>query len=415
MEFLGRLGGFIHKQSRNYRVLLVHETVTSFLTQLVENFNSLYTVALGATPFQLSAVRSMGSAVNALISIPAGWLSDVYSLKKIMILGLMVQVFSAVFYAFAQSWIWIIVAVLFETLTMTLIISARTILVADSLVDHSRATGYGLRTTIVQICCVSAPTIGGILVSIFGGISVEGIRPLYFIQLIGFAAISIYVILKLRDIETGKAGRTRSFLRDFKEMFKTGKGLKRFAFLQTLDITAAMSTPFFYLYAVEFKGANSLIIGYMGTCFVLAYLVLAVPMGHLADRRGRKFIIFLSRPLYYGSYLLLVFTPRGAFWLLMLAWCMRGALTGVTSAWTTMSIEMVPKKYRGRWTGFISLFTNLIRIPAMLLGGYLYESVNPALVFLIPIVVDALVRMPILATIPETLGRRDWPTGSLST
>ena len=72
-------------------------------------------------------------------------------------------------------------------------------------------------------------------------------------------------------------------------------------------------------------------------------------------------------------------------------------------AWMTMSMEMVPREYRGRWTGFNSLFQNLIRVPAMLLGGYLYENVNPVLVFIIPIIVDALVRMPILATVPETL------------
>jgi hypothetical protein len=42
----------------------------------------------------------------------------------------------------------------------------------------------------------------------------------------------------------------------------------------------------------------------------------------------------------------------------------------------------------------------------MLLGGYLYESVSPELVFIIPIVVDVLVRMPLLTTVPDTL-RKD--------
>ncbi len=74
-----------------------------------------------------------------------------------------------------------------------------------------------------------------------------------------------------------------------------------------------------------------------------------------------------------------------------------------SSAWMTMSMEMVPREFRGRWTGFISLLQNLIRVPAMLLGGYLYESVNPALVFIIPIFVDALIRIPILRTIPDTV------------
>jgi MFS family permease len=65
------------------------------------DFTNLYIVALGATPFQLSTIRAPGSAVNALISIPAGWLADLYSIKKIMIIGMLIQILSITFYALA--------------------------------------------------------------------------------------------------------------------------------------------------------------------------------------------------------------------------------------------------------------------------------------------------------------------------
>lgn len=345
--------------------------------------------------------------VSALVSIPAGWLSDVYSIKKIMIVGMLIQVLSVTCYAFAQSWIWIIAAIVFATLTMTLVWRIQNIFIANSLTDQNRATGYGLRTTIIQFFSIFAPTIGGILIHLFGGISAEGIRPLYFIQLIGFTSISIYVSLKLEDVETEKEARARDFLGHYREMFQAGKSLKRFTFLQALgSITWGMSMPFPFIYAADFKGADSLTIGYMGTCLVLVSMLLAVPMGSLADSKGRKFTIFLTRPFFYGSYLLLVFAPKGVSWLLLLAWCMRGVMMS-SSAWMTMSMEMVPREYRGRWTGFNSLFQNLIRVPAVLLGGYLYENVNPVLVFIIPIFVDALVRMPILATVPDTLKERN--------
>ncbi|MCW4037022.1 MAG: MFS transporter, partial [Candidatus Bathyarchaeota archaeon] len=123
-----------------------------------------------------------------------------------------------------------------------------------------------------------------------------------------------------------------------------------------------------------------------------------------ADTRGRKSAIFLTRPFFWGSYLLLVLAPRGAAWLLLLAWCMRGVMMS-SAAWQAMSMEMVPREYRGRWTGFTSLLQNMVRVPAMLLGGYLYESVNPALVFIIPVVVDAFVRLPLLLTIQDTVSK----------
>ncbi len=403
MAFLGKLRDFMRERSRNYKVLLTRSTIASFLTQLVQNFNSLYIVELGATPFQLSAVRAIGSAVSALVSIPAGWLSDVYSLKKIMIFGMILQVLSVALYAFAQDWMWIIAAMIFATLTMTLVFRMQNIFVANSLSDRNRATGYAMRTTVMQFFSIFAPTIGGIIVHFFGGISVQGIRPLYFIQLVGFSVISLYVALNLEDLETNGVFQPRELIGHYREMFKTGENLGRFAFIQALgSATWGLSMPFPFVYAAEFKGADSLTIGYMGTCYVLISMLFAITMGNLADSRGRKFTIYITRPFFYASYILLVLAPPGASWVLLLAWCCRGVMMS-SSAWMTMSMEMVPREYRGRWTGFISLLQNLIRVPAMLLGGYLYESVNPALVFIIPIFVDALIRLPILRTIPDTV------------
>jgi MFS family permease len=403
MLLLDKLGEFLGEQSQNYRILLIRSVVAGFLDQLAMNFNSLFIVELGATPFQLSSVRAVGSAVSALVSLPVGWLSDVYSLKKIMIIGMAIQVLSIAFYAFAQDWRWIILAIISATLTMTLVFRTQNIFIANSLSRTNRSMGYAMRTTIMQFFSIFAPTIGGVLVFYFGGISVEGIRPLYYIQLVGFLIISAYVTLNLRDVETEKDPEPQNFIEQYKKMFRAGSYLKRFVFLEALgSITWGLSMPFPFIYAVEFKGADSLIIGYMGTFMTLTSMLLAIPLGNLADTRGRKFVIFATRPFYYASFLLLVFAPPGVHWVLLLAWGMRGVMMA-SSAWMTMSIEMVPREFRGRWTGFKGLFQNLIRVVAMLLGGYLYESVNPVLVFLIPLVVDLLVRMPVLATVPDTL------------
>jgi MFS family permease len=401
---MSRLSKFVRGQSSNYNVLLIRGAVTQFFTHLVQNFNNLYIVELGATPFQLSTVRSVGSVVSAMVSIPAGWLSDKYSIKKIMVLGILIQIFSVVFYALANDWTWIIVALIFATLTMTLVHRTESIFIANSLTDRNRAMGYGMRTTIIQFFSIFAPTIGGMLVHFFGGISVEGIRPLYYIQLVGLMVISIFVILKLVDVEVKKDNRARDFIGDYRQMLNSGTCLKRFAFLQSLgSLTWGMSMPFTYVYVADFKGANSLIIGYMGTCLVLVSMLIAIPLGSLADKKGRKFTIFISRPFFWASYILLVQAPHGTARILLLAWSMRGIFWGGLNAWDTMRLEMVPQEFRGRWVGFIGLIQNLIRVPAMLLGGYLYESVDPRLIFIIPALVDAMIRMPILTTVPDTL------------
>ena len=400
-------------QTKNYNILLTRSVVATSLTQLVENFTNIYIVELGATPIQLSAVRAVGAGASALVSIPAGWLSDTYSLKKIMILGMALQLISIACYAFAKNWQWIIAAMIFGTLTMTLVFRMQNIIIANSLTNTNRATGFAIRTMLRQVLAIFAPTIGGALVYLSGGISIEGIRPLYFIQLVGFTAISIYVARNLEDIKPTEKFQTNKMIGQFREMLSSGKNLGRFALVQAMgSITMGMSRPFSFIYVAEFKGTNSLTIGYMGTFFVLVSMLLAIPIGNLADTRGRKFIIFITRPFYYLSNILLVLAPVGTPWVLILAWGCRGVMMS-SNAFNTMSMEMVPSEYRGRWTGFVSLFQNLLRIPSILLGGYIYENFNPAFVFIIPLLVDVLVRMPLLDTIPDTLKRQQPSPGTL--
>ena len=409
MAYLRRIRDFMRGQTRNYNVLLTRSVVATFLTQLVENFTNIYIVELGATPLQLSAVRAVGAGASALVSIPAGWLSDVYSLKKIMIFGMALQILSVICYAFAQDWQWIIVAMIFGTLTMTFVFRMQNVIIANSLTDTTRATGFAIRTVVRQFLAIFAPTIGGAIVHLSGGISIQGIRPLFFIQLVGFTAISIYVARNLEDVEPQKSVQANKLIGHFREMFASGKNLGRFALVQAMgSITIGMSMPFSFVYAAEFKEADSLTIGYMGTCFVLASMLLAIPLGNLADTRGRKFIIFITSPFYYLSSILLVLAPIGTPWVLVLAWGCRGVMMSA-QAFNTMSMEMVPPEYRGRWTGFVSLFQNLLRVPSILLGGYIYQNIDPALVFILPLLVDILVRMPLLSTIPDTLKSRQPP------
>ena len=68
-----------------------------------------------------------------------------------------------------------------------------------------------------------------------------------------------------------------------------------------------------------------------------------------------------------------------------------------------MTLELVPVEQMGKWSGLIGLFRGLVTIPAPFLGGLIWDHINPVYVFLIPIVVDILLKLPLLTTIPETL------------
>jgi len=74
--------------------------------------------------------------------------------------------------------------------------------------------------------------------------------------------------------------------------------------------------------------------------------------------------------------------------------------SGVAGA---MTLELVPVEQVGRWSGLLGLFRGLVTIPAPILGGLIWKGLDPAHVFMIPVALDLLLKLPLLTTIPETL------------
>ena len=144
----------------------------------------------------------------------------------------------------------------------------------------------------------------------------------------------------------------------------------------------------------------------MATATVVARLISGIPVGRLADKIGRKRVIYFLTPLWYASNLLLVFSPSSTFKapvmlvLSALLLAFYNLSSGVTNA---MTLEVVSLKEQGRWGGLLGLFTGLVTIPAPILGGLIWREWGPMYVFLIPIALDLLLRVPLLATVPETL------------
>jgi len=340
-----------------------------------------------------------------LASMPSGWLSDIYSLKKVMGMGMVVYVLMVATYAFARDWTWILVAMILAPLMMGLMFCSQNILIINGLSDEDRATGFGLRQIIAQVAGLISPIPAALLVERFGGLTVDGIRPLYFIRLFGLAALYIFVYLNLMDVPPQPRSKEGTFLQDFREVLKGKEGLKAWMAVGCLgSVVWGIMDPFTYLYAVEFKGADALTLGVMTTVSTLVSILVALPINRVADQRGRKTAIYLIRPFLYVWWILLVVAPN-PMWLIV-AWIFRG-VGMASSAWDTLGMELVPSGQRGRWLGITNTLSSLFRIPAPIIGGILYRGLNPSLIFLIPLILDMGIRIPILALrVPETISKK---------
>jgi MFS family permease len=397
--------GLVKRQKHNYRVAITRSAANTFLLNLTAQYDSIYTVALGANSVELGTINSIGNGVSALISMPVGWLIDRYGLKPFYLLGMGLLAGVALLYALAPTWQAIIAAMIIFSISMSLTGTGCSVICADSVGNEDRATAQNLCVTLASLCSMVAPLAAPALITAFGGMTVEGIRPLYYVRFVGYALILFFVAAQLREpkrVPTLEPMANPGFIGDFRQIFKTGGPLRRWLLVASLTwFPMAVTSPFLQLFAYQIKGADQYLLGVMTTAPILTRLIFGIPLGRLADKIGRKKVIYLLTPLWYASHLLLVFSFSSA--TLILA----GALqtfylvsAGVTDA---MTLELVPVEQMGKWSGVIGLFQGLVTVPASLLGGLVWKELGPAYVFLIPLGVDLLLRIPLLTTIPETL------------
>ena len=397
--------GFVKRQKRNYRVTVTRAAMSSFLAGLTLQYDSIYTVGLGADKVWLGGIGSIGAGIGSLIAAPVGWLVDRYGLKRFYVLGIGLMAGAMLVYAMAPDWKAIIAAMILLSISMRLTGTGCGVLCADSLKNKDRSTGQNLCNTISRSLALLSPLIGARLITAFGGMNVEGIRPLYYIQFVGYGLIFLFVAAQLREPERMKSAEEAAdsnVIHDFRRLFKHRTALRRWIAVASLSrVPMAMIPLFLPVFAHEVKGADAYILAGMTMAGTVTYLLFGIPMGRLADRIGRKKVIYLSTPLWYASILLLVLSPNAATLILAGAfWSFYSICSIVTSS---MTMELVPVGQMGRWSGLLGLFAGVVTVPAPLIGGLIWRGLGPAYVFLIPVAVDLLVKIPLLTTIPETL------------
>jgi len=392
---------FFSKQGRNFRLVLLKKTGFSFFNTLTRDYIDIYIRLLGANFVELGLIGSIGGIVNAIIAYPFGSLIDRYSSRKILLLTIAAQALVPLTYFYARNWMWIAVTTALFTLAMFCSRGVENVVVANSLKDEDRATGFSVVTALSLIPTVLSPLVAGALLVRLGGLTAENVRLLFLFEFAGVVLLGLYVGVRLEETESlGKRGK--SLLQELKAVMAGGPYLKRWLLIDTMSASSfAVMVRFVMVFAVEEKGVDPLTLGAMSTIYALVGILSAIPLGKLADRIGRVRTVILIRPLFHISTLILLFTPDPR-WIIF-GWALRGTFQPSLSILAAYRNELVPPSERGKWMGIRELLRGIFRIPAPILGGILYAQVSPLAPFLFHMFIDVFLRIPLLLTMPRTI------------
>ena len=322
------------------------------------------TVTLGASTAFLGFIDGFGDALASISQSLSGFLSDKLKKRKIFIwLGYLSASLSRFIYA-ASYVPWQVIPGKILDRGGKLRDAPRDAMVADIKKYEVRATAFGSLRAADR-----SGALLGLIASLFL-ITALTQRQLFLIaalpSLIG--AVLIFIFIHEKNPKTDEKEKLSFSLR------LASKNLKFFTVASAI-FTLGAFTDSFYILSAKTVGFSLEDITLLYGIFILVSAVSAVPFGKLADKIGRK-IVLLS------AYLLFIvtnffFAVANSFWMFLLGFLIYGLHYGAYEGnLKTMVADMSPKEFRASFMGSFSTVMGLIALPASVIAGFLWQTVE---------------------------------------
>lgn len=395
---------FLGRQARDWKVTVARTSLDRLAYQMIFPYLSIYIIALGATATQLGFVISFGMLLAGFLAPFMGWYIDRIGPKKIYLFGIGMLAMAYLTYGLARDWRITLAGMVAYWLGFSISNHSCATICGNCLTNSDRATGMMICETFgAGLLGMVGPVLGAALVAWFGGVNASGIRPLFFVAFLFTLGTFSFVFSQLSNQHWKPANAASPhFLRDLYTVLKEGQNLKRWLIIASIGgLPLGMVFPFSQVFAHQVKGANEFILAAMVTGAALSSILFAIPFGRLADKIGRKKILFVTIPLFWISNLILIWTPQPIF--LLAAGALQGFFYISGPIAGAMERELVPAEQMGRWLGIARLIKMLANALATALAGIIWDNLGPQFVFLAFVAIDLVVRAPLLLGMPETL------------
>jgi len=367
----------------NIAVIAVSSAVTGFGGGLISAYVSLYFVELGGSPLALGLMTALASVIGSVMFVLGGIVADYYGRRRVMILSAFYSVFFPLLYAVIQDWR------LFAALSVVAAVGsisnpALHALVVDSVPPDKRTTGIASLQVISSLPLTVAPIIGGLLIQNYGLLNGFRLACIYTAATSFISAFIVLLFLKetlRREIPTKSTISNRDRLKDFIEFARPlPTSLKALMLSYALVAFAnGVVGPYYILYASSIIGLTPIEWAPIASLQSLG-VALKIPGAWFSDKFGKKKIMILS-VLTCAPCTILFTLSRSFFQALTVALLL--IVTGIyyAPAYEALQADLTPRKMRGRIAALWRLSSGLATAPGTLVGGFLFQAVDPALPF----------------------------------
>ncbi|HEY9054985.1 MAG TPA: MFS transporter [Rectinemataceae bacterium] len=333
------------------------------------------TSAFGATPVLVGLIEGIAESLASLLKVFSGYATDRFRKKKpIAFIGYATGLVYKLALVLAGSWAGILGARVIDRFGKGIRTSPRDVLVSESGLSSTLGRSFGVHKALDM-----AGSAAGILAAYFilkAGKGNYDYKRIFLVSAIP-ALLSLFMFAFIR--ETGKPRSPKAPLEVFKSIKALDTRLKLYLAVVFL-FTLGNSSNTFLLLRARNAGFDSATVVLLYFLYNAVSSLLALPLGGLSDKLGRKRILvggYLTFAIVYGTF---AWSPNKAS--IIGAFALYGLFTAMTAGVERAFIaEISPPDLKGTMLGLHSTIVGIALLPASLIAGMLWTSFGPAVPF----------------------------------
>jgi MFS family permease len=341
---------------------------------------------LGGGGVIVGLIGGLSESFDAIFRIFSGRISDRFQKRKLLaVIGYSFSTAVKPFMLLANAWGGVLGVRFGDRIGKGIRSSPRDALIADSVDAKVRGKSFGFHRAMDTSGAVLGLAAAAVIIYALQGtdltlmdntyhwLVIAGIIPavLAVVLLIGFVQEKVHP-----SSASPKAGDTAApsvQKQEFSGQFKL--------FLIIMGIfTLGNSSDFFIVLRAQNLQVNVLEITVMLVLFNITYALVATPAGIISDKLGRRKVIIVGWTVYALVYLgFALVTSVWSIWVLFAAYGIYyGIVEGVARAYVA---DIVPAERRGTAYGYYQGVVGLMLLPASVLAGVLWDTVNTSAPF----------------------------------
>ncbi len=326
---------------------------------------------LHASKTSIGVIEGIAESTASMLKVFSGWLSDRIGKRKALIFwGYGISVFSRPILATAASWVHVLVYRFTDRVGKGVRTAPRDAIIADSTRKEIIGKAFGFHRSMDTVGAMIGPGIAFALMGLFHS-SIQGVFWLSIIP--GFFAV-ITISLFVKDTKGSRgAEKPQISLKGFDRRFKV------FLLIVAVFTLGKTSEAFLVLRAQDL-GVKTAAIPLLYLCFNMVSAALSTPAGIVADRIGKRKVIFASYILF--SLIFIGFasaTTSVHAWILFMAYGLFVAVNeGVQRAFVATIIN---PDIKATGYGLYHTIIGLAALPSSIIGGALWQNIGPQALF----------------------------------